>query len=109
MIEIVQIEVGLLKNFNELVAGPGGSCAVVDPAYEVDRLLRLARERNWRVTAILVTHTHHDHIDGVAELAAATGAPAYVGAGEADTLRRAAPDVEIRPISDGETVSLDGE
>ena len=42
MVEIFQSEVGLMSNFNELIAAPNGDCAVVDPAFEVDRLLREA-------------------------------------------------------------------
>jgi hydroxyacylglutathione hydrolase len=105
--EIVQIEVGLLQNFNELIADPATrECAVVDPAYEVDRLLKLAQERDWRITTVLVTHTHHDHVDGVAALCAATGAVARVGAGEAGPLKAAAPDAAIRPVADDEIIAI---
>ncbi|MSP62566.1 MAG: MBL fold metallo-hydrolase [Myxococcales bacterium] len=109
-LQIIQIEVGLLQNFNELIADPAtGECAVVDPAYEVDRLLKLARDRGWTIRTVLVTHTHHDHIDGVAELCAATSAVVRVGAREADAVRAAAPGVEVRPVSDGERVPIGGE
>lgn len=109
-LEIVQIEVGLLQNFNELVGDPvTGECAVVDPAYEVDRLLELGRKRGWTIKTVLVTHTHHDHIEGVAELCEATGAVAWVGAGELEELRAAAPKAEIRPVTDGERIAIGGE
>ncbi len=110
MLEIVQVEVGLLQNFNELIADPAsGACAVVDPAYEVDKLLRMARERGWRIETVLVTHTHHDHIDGVAELTDATGALVRVGAREVDAVRAAAPRARVQPIADGERVAIGGE
>lgn len=106
-LEILQTEVGLLRNFNELVGDAAtGECAVVDPAYEVDRLLEMASARGWRVTTVLVTHTHHDHIDGVAEMCAATGAVVRVGAGEAEALRAAAPKADIRPVADGERIAI---
>jgi glyoxylase-like metal-dependent hydrolase (beta-lactamase superfamily II) len=105
-LEIFQIEVGMILNFNTIFGAPGGACAVVDPAYEVDRVLRAIGERGWHVTNILVTHTHPDHIDGVEELAAKTGAVVRVGAGELERLRRSAPRAEISPIADGETVAL---
>src|SRR4051794_34973314 len=61
-IEIFQTEVGLMSNLNELIACKNsGKCAVVDPAFEVDRLLKEAKTRGWTVVAVLVTHTHHDH------------------------------------------------
>ena len=108
-LELFQIEVGMMLNFCTLfVDVDARECAVVDPAFEVDRVMRVVTERGLRVVAILITHTHHDHIDGVEELARATGAPAYVGGGELAALRRAAPTATLRPIADGETVAVGG-
>ena len=82
-LEIFQVEVGLLRNFNELISD-GRVCAVVDPAYEVDRLLREAAARGWRIESVLITHTHPDHIDGVDEMVRATGAAVSTLTGVAD-------------------------
>lgn len=109
MAEIFSCEVGLLSNLNELIAAPNGDCAVVDPAYEVDRLLREARDRNWRIRIILLTHTHHDHTDGAEEMVRATSATVYVGAGEAEAARTAAPSATIVPLVGGERIALGGE
>ena len=49
---------------------------VVDPGEEAERILAAAREMG-EVEAILLTHTHFDHIGAVAPVAAATGAPVY--------------------------------
>jgi hydroxyacylglutathione hydrolase len=108
-IEIFQTEVGLMSNFNELIADTAAlECAVVDPAFEVDRLLREAKTRNWRITTVLVTHTHHDHVDGVEAMVKATGARVYVGAGEVEALQRAAPSAEIVGLKGGETIAVGG-
>ena len=70
--EVVQIEVGLLQNFCEILFCPDTrEAAVVDPAWEVDRLMKEVEARGLRVTTVLVTHTHNDHIEGVGELVAA--------------------------------------
>ena len=42
-----------------------------------------------RVELALITHTHNDHIEGVAELVEATGAAVVVNAREADAVRAA--------------------
>lgn len=47
----------------------GRECAVVDPGDAAPVLDALARH-DLLLTHILITHHHHDHIDGVAELAA---------------------------------------
>ncbi len=81
---VVQIEVGLLQNFCEILFCPETrAAAIVDPAWEVDRLLRETEARGLRVTHALITHTHEDHIEGVAELVRRTGAAVVVSAREA--------------------------
>jgi glyoxylase-like metal-dependent hydrolase (beta-lactamase superfamily II) len=50
---------------------------VVDPGDEAERLLAAIEELGVDVEAILLTHTHFDHVGAVAPLARATGAPVY--------------------------------
>jgi glyoxylase-like metal-dependent hydrolase (beta-lactamase superfamily II) len=54
-----------------------GSCLVVDPGDEHERILATVDEMGARVEAILVTHCHFDHVGAVAPLATATGATVY--------------------------------
>jgi hydroxyacylglutathione hydrolase len=61
-----------------------GETAVIDVP-EAAPILAALSERGWTLSAIWLTHHHSDHIDGVAELRAATGAM-VVGA-EADAHR----------------------
>jgi glyoxylase-like metal-dependent hydrolase (beta-lactamase superfamily II) len=49
----------------------------VDPGEEPERLLAAAAELGVEIEAILLTHTHFDHIGAVAPVARATGAPVY--------------------------------
>jgi glyoxylase-like metal-dependent hydrolase (beta-lactamase superfamily II) len=54
------------------------NAVIVDPGDEADRLLRaLSDLKIDTVEAILVTHTHFDHIGAVAPVAHATDAPVY--------------------------------
>jgi glyoxylase-like metal-dependent hydrolase (beta-lactamase superfamily II) len=50
---------------------------IVDPGDEADRLLEAVQALGIEVEAILVTHTHFDHIGAVAPIAQATGAPVW--------------------------------
>jgi glyoxylase-like metal-dependent hydrolase (beta-lactamase superfamily II) len=55
-----------------------GTALIVDPGEEADRLLRAVDELGIeKVEAILVTHTHFDHVGAVAPVARATGAAVY--------------------------------
>ena len=55
-----------------------GSALIVDPGEEADRLLKAVDDLGIeKVEAILVTHTHFDHVGAVAPVARATGAPVY--------------------------------
>jgi len=83
---------------------------VVDPGDGATQLrLELARAGT-RCAAILVTHTHWDHIGAVAELAEGTGAPVYAPEGEREVLERpddfyAALGVHIRPWAPEHTLA----
>jgi hydroxyacylglutathione hydrolase len=48
---------------------------VIDPGEEADRLIKAVD--GLTIEAILLTHTHFDHVGAVAELARHTGAPVY--------------------------------
>jgi hydroxyacylglutathione hydrolase len=77
-----------------------GTFAVVDPHVDlVDSYISLAGAQGAAITAVLDTHVHADHISGLPEVVARTGATAYVPMG-------AGVDFEHRPLADGEAVQL---
>jgi glyoxylase-like metal-dependent hydrolase (beta-lactamase superfamily II) len=50
---------------------------IVDPGDEPERILAALEELGIGLEAILLTHTHFDHVGAVAPVARATGAPVY--------------------------------
>src|ERR687883_1570682 len=56
------------------VVADGGDAALVDPKWEIEEYLDLAREHDVRIRHVLETHNHADHLSGHGRLAAATGA-----------------------------------
>jgi len=59
---------------------------VIDPGGDADAILYLLKEDDLKLTAIINTHSHFDHIGGNAELKRATGAPLYIHPAEKDML-----------------------
>jgi glyoxylase-like metal-dependent hydrolase (beta-lactamase superfamily II) len=56
---------GQMVNFTYLIGDrEAGECVVVDPAYAVDELVRLAAQDGLRITGALATHYHPDHVGG---------------------------------------------
>jgi hydroxyacylglutathione hydrolase len=52
--------------------------AVVDPRFEIDDYLELARYLGVQIEHVLETHNHADHVSGHGRLAAATGATIHI-------------------------------
>jgi glyoxylase-like metal-dependent hydrolase (beta-lactamase superfamily II) len=79
MIDARMFTVGPVAENCFIVREKGSSTAlVVDPGDEPDRLLKAIDELQIQtVAAILVTHTHFDHIGAVAPVARATSAPVW--------------------------------
>lgn len=72
---VVGIENGTFLENCYLVYEAGHSdTIVVDPGEEAGRILAEAESRGRTISAIWLTHAHIDHIQGVAEVKAATGA-----------------------------------
>ncbi len=58
-----------------LVDWPGGTILIDPGSNDEAHLDALAAEANGRLTHILVSHTHHDHVDGAPELGRRLGVP----------------------------------
>jgi hydroxyacylglutathione hydrolase len=76
-----------------------GVAAIVDPRFEIDEYLGLARYLGVQIEHVLETHNHADHVSGHGRLAAATGATIHIH-------RDARPDYEHEPFDDGWQLDL---
>jgi hydroxyacylglutathione hydrolase len=78
MIEVGMLTVGPVQENCFLIRREGSDRAViVDPGEEAPRLLQAIEQWGVTLDAILLTHTHFDHVGAVAPVAKATGAPVY--------------------------------
>lgn len=84
-----QMELGPMENFVYLIGDPETrEAAVVDPAWDVDTILKTAQQDGMKITKILVTHHHFDHTNGIEELLSHTPAKAYIHKAEAEFMKR---------------------
>ena len=68
---------------------------VIDPGADPDPYLAILREHNWRLRAIVETHTHADHLAGHARLHERTDAPIWLG-------RRSPAEYPHRSLAEGD-------
>ena len=55
-----------MENFVYLIHDhASNTAAIVDPAWEVEEVLNYADSKDIQITDILLTHSHHDHINGL--------------------------------------------
>jgi glyoxylase-like metal-dependent hydrolase (beta-lactamase superfamily II) len=76
-----------------------GVAAVVDPRFEIDEYLELARYLGVQIDHVLETHNHADHVSGHGRLAAATGARIHIH-------RSAQAEYDHEPFDDGYELEL---
>jgi len=88
-LDVEMLTVGAIGENCFLLRPSGGErLLIVDPGEEPERILAAVEAMGGEVEAILLTHTHFDHIGAVAPVARATGAPVYC------------PEIEVPVLAD---------
>lgn len=114
-----QVELGPMMNFVYLIGcAETHEASVVDPAWDVPAILRIAHESDLKITRVFVTHAHPDHVNGLEELLEATDARVYMHSDEMNYMKEIAERFRVRvdfmnrrsanfqAISDGEEVRV---
>lgn len=108
MLYVRQLALGPMKNFVYLVGAEGApEVAVIDPAWDVPAIFDAAEQDGKKVSAAVVSHHHHDHINGLPALLARADVPVYAQKAELDF----SEDLQehrsaIRAVGPGETVKV---
>jgi glyoxylase-like metal-dependent hydrolase (beta-lactamase superfamily II) len=112
-----QMEIGPMQNFVYLVGSTESrKCAVVDAAWDIGEIVRLAAEDEMEITHALVTHTHPDHvggifsgmdIEGVTDLLEQIKAKVVIHKREAEFLKSLSPS-DIIKVDSGDEINVGG-
>lgn len=107
-----QIQIGPMQNFTYLIGdSTTREALVVDAAWDIPAIVRIAEQDGYTINKALVTHYHQDHlggdfqghkIPGAAELLEQVKAKVYVNKAEAPFLNR------IAGLSASDLVQVDG-
>ena len=113
-----QIEIGPMQNFTYLIGDPvSREALVVDAAWDIPTLIRIAGQDGFTITKALVTHYHQDHlggdfggyhIQGAAELLEQVKARVYIHKAEAGFLGRLAglSASDLVKVDSGDTTTV---
>jgi hydroxyacylglutathione hydrolase len=112
-----QIEMGPMRNFVYLLGSTESrKTAVVDAAWDIGEILRIAAEDEMEITHAFVTHCHPDHIggefsgvhiQGVTELLEQVKSKVVVHKAEADFLSFLTPTDTIK-VESGDVIDIGG-
>jgi len=108
---IEQIEIGPMQNYTYIIGSrESREVAIVDPAWDIDSLVKHLQEKDYTLTAALATHYHPDHVggsfsghnvEGVAKLLETHGVKVYAHKEEADGIKK------VTEISESDLVRVE--
>jgi glyoxylase-like metal-dependent hydrolase (beta-lactamase superfamily II) len=58
--------------------------AIIDPAWDLDAVLTFIKNNHIKLTSILLTHSHHDHVNSIDKLLEIYDVPIYINKLEAE-------------------------
>ncbi|MCH9682297.1 MAG: MBL fold metallo-hydrolase [Deltaproteobacteria bacterium] len=80
-----QLALGPWDNFITFIGDADSrTCAVVDPAWDAATILAEAQRLDVRITHVLCTHSHFDHVDQVEPLLETVDVPVYMSRAEVE-------------------------
>jgi len=81
---------------------------VVDCGWDVDKIIESANKEKLKITKIIVTHCHYDHVQSVNELIDKTNAEVYFHEDEHDYIKKSLENkkIRIKKLNDNDSIIL---
>src|SRR5919199_240374 len=83
------------------VVADSDEAAVIDPKWDIGEYLKIAEENGFRISHVIETHNHADHLSGHGRLVEATGATIRIS-------KDAGAEYEHEPLDDGDVIQVGG-
>lgn len=118
--KFTRIVVGPFEVNSFLLEGVNGEALIVDPGADAATIWKACRQKKLTPVGILLTHGHMDHLNALAAVADAAGAPVYLHEQDeawafSETNHMLphypapqAPSTPVHPLRDGEHIRLAG-
>jgi glyoxylase-like metal-dependent hydrolase (beta-lactamase superfamily II) len=104
-VQPLKVQASLFKNYTYIIVDHRTrDAAVVDPAWELDTIAAALRRLDVGVKAILLTHSHFDHVNLVDRLADRYAPTVYLHRTEIDFYRYACRNLVA--LGDGDTIAV---
>lgn len=72
---VLQIQVGNMANFSYILWDRSSNiCAIIDPSWEIEKILNIVNSNSLKLEYIINTHSHFDHVLGNEQIVALTNA-----------------------------------
>jgi len=80
---------------------------VIDPGDDIEAILAIIARHRLKVKAIVITHSHIDHIGGAKKMKAATGAPVYLNENDLVLYQHLGEQAKMIGTAEPEKTSID--
>ncbi|MBI2656192.1 MBL fold metallo-hydrolase [Candidatus Woesearchaeota archaeon] len=104
-----QVKVGTMQNFSYVVGDEKTKeCAVIDAGWEIDKLINIAEKEHLKISKIILTHSHYDHIQKTDELASKTNAAVYFHEDDFNEIKKTIknPNIKIVKLKNNDEIKV---
>ncbi len=104
-----QVKVGPMQNFSYIIGDKTSKeSAVVDAGWEVDKLIDIAEKEHLKISEIILTHSHYDHIQKADEMSSKTKAEVFFHENDYNEIKRMIknPNTKIHKLKNNDEVKI---